>query len=172
MRMGADGIATFGVIGIPREAQLSKKNGYVAEQCELWGMPMMTEMIPPEIIEHQFGTKAKRKWPSDPEVIKYSARVAAELGADIVKGYYTGDKDTFREVIDYCPVPYIILSGPASGDAKILLKFIRDALDCGAAGVTMGRNIWTHKNPAAMTRAICRLVHDDASFEDALKEIQ
>ena len=49
LRMGADGVATFGVIGVPREAQLAKKNGYVAEQCELWGMPMMTEMIPPEM---------------------------------------------------------------------------------------------------------------------------
>lgn len=172
LRMGADAIATFGVIGVPREAQLAKKNGQVAEECEIWGMPMMTEMITPEIIEHQFGTKAKRKWPSDPEIVKYSARVAAELGADIVKGYYTGDKETFGELIDYCPVPYIILSGPASDDPEILLKFIRDALDCGAAGVTMGRNIWTHKDPTAMTKAICRLVHDDASFEDALKEIR
>jgi fructose-bisphosphate aldolase/2-amino-3,7-dideoxy-D-threo-hept-6-ulosonate synthase len=171
LRMGADGVATFGVIGVPREAQLSKKNGYAAEQCELWGMPMMTEMIPPEILTHQFKTRAERKWPSDPEIVKYSARVAAELGADIVKGYYTGDKETFREVIDYCPVPYIVLSGPASGDVEVLLNFIRDTLDCGAAGVTMGRNIWTYKDPAVLIRAICRLVHDDASVEEALKMI-
>ena len=171
LRMGADGVATFGVIGVPREAQLAKKNGYVAEQCELWGMPMMTEMIPPEMLEHQFESRAKRRWPSDPEIVKYSARVAAELGADIVKGYYTGDKETFKEVIEYCPVPYIVLSGPASGDPEVLLKFIRDALDCGAAGVTMGRNIWTYRDPAAMTRAVCRLVHDDASVEEALREI-
>jgi len=123
------------------------------------------------MLEHQFESRAKRRWPSDPEIVKYSARVAAELGADIVKGYYTGDKETFKEVIEYCPVPYIVLSGPASGDPEVLLKFIRDALDCGAAGVTMGRNIWTYRDPAVMTRAVCRLVHDDASVEEALREI-
>jgi len=171
LRMGADAVATFGVIGVPREAQLSKKNGKVSEDCELWGMPLMIEMIPEEILRHQFADKAERKWPSDPEVVKYSARVAAELGADIVKGYYTGDKDTFKEVIDYCPVPYVVLSGPASDDPETLLRFVRDAMDCGAKGVSMGRNVWTYKDPAALTRAICQIVHEDASVDKVLKEL-
>ena len=169
--MGADAVATFGVIGVPREAQLSRKIGKSAEECEKWGMPMLTEMIPPEILKHQFEDRAKRKWPSNPEIVKYSARVAAELGADIVKGYYTGDSKTFKEVIDYCPVPYVVLSGPASDDPEVFLGFVREAMDCGAAGVSVGRNVWTYKDPASMTRAICRIVHDDTSPEKALKEI-
>jgi len=171
LRMGADAVATFGVIGVPREAQLSRKNGAVAEECDIWGMPLMIEMIPEEILRHQFASKAERRWPSDPEIVKYSARVAAELGADIVKGYYTGDKDSFREVIAYCPVPYVVLSGPASGDSETLLRFVRDAMDCGAKGVSMGRNVWTYKDPAAITRAICQIVHQDASVEEAMKEL-
>ena len=170
LRTGADAVATFGVIGVPREAQLSRKNGKVSEDCEIWGMPLMIEMIPEEILQHQFADRAERRWPSDPEVIKYSARVAAELGADIVKGYYTGDKDTFRGVIEYCPVPYVVLSGPASDDPELLLRVVRDAMDCGAAGVSMGRNVWTYKNPTAITRAICQIVHEDTSVEKALKE--
>jgi len=172
LKMGADAVATFGVIGVPREAQLSRKNGKVSEDCEIWGMPLMIEMIPEEILRHQFADKAERKWPSDPEIVKYSARVAAELGADIVKGYYTGDKDTFREVIEYCPVPYVVLSGPASDDPESLLKFVRDAMDCGAAGVSMGRNVWTYKDPAAITRAICQIVHKDASVEEVLQQVK
>jgi fructose-bisphosphate aldolase/2-amino-3,7-dideoxy-D-threo-hept-6-ulosonate synthase len=171
LRLGADAVATFGVIGVPREAQLSHKNGFVAEACDLWGMPLMIEMIPADILEHQFADRAERKWPKNPEVVKYSARVAAELGADIVKGYYTGDKDSFKEVINYCPVPYVVLSGPASGDPQVLLQFIRDAMDCGAAGVSMGRNVWAYKDPTALVRAIRRIVHDDASVEEAMKEI-
>jgi len=171
LRMGADAVATFGVIGVPREAQLSRKNGKVSEECDIWGMPLMIEMIPEEILRHQFASKAERRWPSAPEIVKYSARVAAELGADIVKGYYTGDKDTFREVIEYCPVPYVVLSGPASDDPETLLQFVRDAMDCGAKGVSMGRNVWTYKDPAAITRAICQIVHEDASVEEALKEL-
>jgi fructose-bisphosphate aldolase/2-amino-3,7-dideoxy-D-threo-hept-6-ulosonate synthase len=171
LRMGADAVATFGVIGVPREAQLSRKNGKVNEDCEMWDMPLMIEMVPEEMLRHQFANRVERRWPSDPEVVKYSARVAAELGADIVKGYYTGDKDTFREVIEYCPVPYVVLGGPASGDPEVLLEFVHDAMDCGAAGTSMGRNVWTYKDPAALVRAICQIVHQDACLEEALKEL-
>ncbi len=131
----------------------------------------MIEMVPEEILRHQFTDRTERRWPSDPEVVKYSARVAAELGADIAKGYYTGDKDTFREVIEYCPVPYVVLSGPASDDLELLPRYVRDAVDCGAAGVNMGRNVWTYKDPVSLTRAICKIVHEDASVERALEEI-
>jgi len=172
LRMGADAVATFGVIGVPREAQLSHKISMVSEECERLGMPQMTEMIPQDMLKHQFADRAKREWPSDPQVVKYSARVAAELGADIVKGYYTGDSDTFRQVIEYCPVPYVVLSGPASNDPEVFLKFVREAMDCGAKGVSVGRNVWTYKDPTALTRAICRIVHDDASIEEALREIE
>lgn len=172
LSLGADAVATFGVIGVPREAQLSHKIGQVSEECEKLGMPQMVEMIPQEILAHQFADRASRKWPSDSAVVKYSARVAVELGADIVKGYYTGDPATFREVIEYCPVPYLVLSGPASNDPEVFLKFIREAMNCGARGVSVGRNVWTYKDPTALTRAICRIVHDDASTEEALKEIE
>lgn len=172
LRMGADAVATFGVIGVPREAQLSEKIGKVNDTCEKWEMPMMVEMVPKDVLEHQFKSRAERKWPSDPEIVKYSARVAAELGADIVKGYYTGDPETFEEVIRYCPVPYVVLGGPASEDPEIFLEFIRKAMDCGAGGVSVGRNVWAYKDPVALTRAICRIVHDDASAEEALKEIR
>jgi fructose-bisphosphate aldolase/2-amino-3,7-dideoxy-D-threo-hept-6-ulosonate synthase len=172
LRIGADAVATFGVIGVPREAQLAHKIGMVSDECDRWGMPQLTEVIPSEILTHQFQDRADRKWPSDPEVIKYSARVAAELGADIVKGYYTGDPDTFRGVIEYCPVPYVVLSGPAGGDPEVFLKFVQEAIQCGASGVSVGRNVWTYPDPTAITRAICRIVHEDASVEQALKELR
>jgi fructose-bisphosphate aldolase/2-amino-3,7-dideoxy-D-threo-hept-6-ulosonate synthase len=172
LRVGADAVATFGVIGVPREAQLSHKIGMVSDECERWGMPQMTEVIPHEILTHQFKDRADRKWPSDPEVVKYSGRVAAELGADIVKGYYTGDPETFREVVAYCPVPYVVLSGPSSGDPEVFLRFVQDAMECGAAGVSVGRNVWTHPDPASMTSAICRIVHEGISVETALRELK
>jgi len=172
VRMGADAVATFGVIGVPKESDLSHKIGMVADECEKWGVPQLTEMIPNDILIHQFESRAGRQWPADPEKIKYSARVAAELGADVVKGYYTGDPQTFREVIEYCPVPYVVLSGPASDDPAVFLRFVQEAIACGAAGVSVGRNVWTHPHPAAMTRALCRLVHENASAEAVLKDLR
>jgi len=172
VRLGADAVGTFGVIGVPREAQLSRKIGLVAEECDKWGMPMMAEMIPADILRHQFEGRAERRWPSDPEVVKFSARVAAELGADMVKGYYTGEKGSFREVVEYCPVPYVVLSGPAAGDVEELFRFVREAIDCGAKGVSMGRNVWSHEDPAAVVRALCRIVHEGASPREAMLELR
>ena len=173
LSLGADAVATFGVIGVARESELSSKIGRVSEDCERFGIPQLAEMCPEDMLKNQFSDRvAKREWPSDAEVVKYAARVAVELGTDIVKGYYTGNPETFREVIDYCPAPYVVLGGPASDDPEVFLKFIREAMDCGAAGVSVGRNVWAYKDPAAMTRAICRIVQDDASAEEALKEIK
>jgi len=171
VRMGADAVVTVGTIGVPREAQLSQKIGQVADACEMWGMLQLTEIVPSDIMAYQFEARAPRQWPSDPELVKFAARVAAELGVDIFKGYYTGDPDTFRQVIEYCPIPYVVLSGPAAGDAESFLRFVKDAVGCGAAGISVGRNVFAHPDPAAMIRALCRVVHEDASVESALKEL-
>ncbi len=171
-RMGADAVVTVGTIGVPREAQLSQKIGQVADACELWGMPQLSEIVPSEIMTYQFEARAARQWPSDPEMVKFCARVAAELGVDVFKGYYTGDPATFREVIEYCPIPYVVLSGPAAGDAEGFLHFVKEAIACGAAGVSVGRNVFAHPDPAAMTRALCRVVHEDASVASVLKDLR
>ncbi len=140
--------------------------------CELWGMPQLSEIVPSEIMTYQFEARAARQWPSDPEMVKFCARVAAELGVDVFKGYYTGDAATFREVIEYCPIPYVVLSGPAAGDAEGFLHFVKEAIACGAAGVSVGRNVFAHPDPAAMTRALCRVVHEDASVASVLKDLR
>jgi len=172
LKLGADAVATLGSIGVEKEAKLAFKIGQTADICEQWGMPMLTEMLPKDILQHQFSNKAERKWPSTPELLAYLARAAAELGSDIVKGYYTGNPKTFREVIEYCPVPYVVLSGPASGDTEVFFKFVKDAIDCGARGVSVGRNVWTHKKPVAIVKALCRIVHENATVEQVLKEIR
>ncbi len=172
VRMGADGVVTVGTIGVPREAQLSQKIGLVADACELWGIPQMSEIVPAEVMSYQFEDRAARRWPSDPNLVKYAARVGAELGADIFKGYYTGDPASFRDVLDYCPVPYVLLSGPAAGDDEGFLGFVKEAMDCGAAGVSVGRNVFTHPDPAAMTRALCRIVHENASVASVMKDLK
>ncbi len=172
LRLGADAVATFGIIGVPREAEMSRKIGMVAEECEKWGIPQLSEMLPAENLAHQFESRAERKWLTDPTSIQFNARVAVELGADIVKGYYTGSPDTFRRVVEYCPAPYVVLAGPAAGDPEVFLRFVSDAMSCGAAGVSVGRNIWTHPNPTGLTRALCRIVHEGATADQAIKEIR
>lgn len=106
-----------------------------------------------------------------PENIAFAARAAAELGADIVKtAYPTGaTSDQFKAIVDACFVPVIILGGAAMGDDEALLSMVKQAIDAGAAGIAVGRNVWQHPTPAKITAALAAVVHDDASVESALK---
>jgi DhnA family fructose-bisphosphate aldolase class Ia len=171
MRLGADGIAALGVIGVERESELSHKIAMLAVECDRLALPLVTEMVPADKLAYMYATKMNRQWPSQTESVKYGARVSVELGADVVKGFYTGDKESFREVLDYCNAPYLVLSGPAADDPEVFLGFIKDAIDCGAAGVSVGRNVWTHSHPAKMVRALCRIVHENASVASVMKDL-
>jgi len=168
---GADAVASMAFIGVDRESQNSEKVGEVSQQCERWGVPHIVEALPPEILDYHFKPKAKREWPSLDHV-KFVNRVAAELGADIVKSYYTGDPDTFKEVVKCCPVPIIVLSGPEAGDPRGLIRIVRDVIDAGAKGVIMGRNVWGYRDPVAMTKAILKIVHEDASIDGATRMLK
>lgn len=157
---GADAVATMAFMGVERESENSEKIGSVSQECERRGVPHIVEALPPEILDYHFKQKAERQWPSV-ENIKLVDRAAAELGADVVKSYYTGDPDSFSEVVKCCPVPVIVLSGPGAGDSEGLLKMVGDIMDAGAKGVIMGRNVWGDKDPLAMIEAISKIVHGD-----------
>ena len=159
LRMGADGVGLFSVLGCERETQLYTKTGQVADQCDRWGMPLLLELLPPESLEYQFRASTKREWPATAENIKFCARLAAEQGADIVKTFYTGDKKSFEKVVQATPIPVLVLSGPWANDSDTLFAFVRDALDAGAAGVSMGRNIWQHKYPVQVMEALGGIIH-------------
>jgi fructose-bisphosphate aldolase/2-amino-3,7-dideoxy-D-threo-hept-6-ulosonate synthase len=107
----------------------------------------------------------------DPEKVAHAARLGAELGADIVKTVYTGDIDSFREVVKSCPVPIAIAGGPTTNNEEELLETVQGALNAGAIGVTFGRNIFQHKDPSKMVRALSALVIDKLTVADALKEL-
>ncbi|MEM2914137.1 MAG: fructose-bisphosphate aldolase [Candidatus Bathyarchaeia archaeon] len=168
LSLGVDAVCTMAFFGVEREAENSEKVGKISQRCARFGMPHVVEALPPDIITHHFKHEAEWKWP-DPEKVKFVARVAAELGADVVKSYYTGDSDSFGEVVKCCPVPIVVLSGPGAKDPQGLIKIVRGAMDAGAKGVIMGRNLWGYRNPATMAEAVSRLVHEDISVEKALK---
>jgi len=134
----------------------------LAAECKKWGLPLMVEAIP-------YG------WPRadkrTPETTAAACRVASEAGADYVKSFYTGDKESFKTLIDNCPVPVLILGGIKTETTRDTLRMVRDAMDSGAVGITMGRNIWGHDNVAGITAALAAVIHDDTSVEAALKFI-
>ncbi len=106
---------------------------------------------------------------SDPEALGHAVRLAEEVGADIVKTSYSGDAESFQHVIESTALP-VVIAGGARGTDRETIEMVRGAKDAGAAGISMGRSIFQHEDPEAITRAVTAVIHDDASVEAALSE--
>lgn len=150
VRIGADAVSIHVNVGADKEHRMIADLGMVAEQCAEYGVPLLAMMYPrgPEIKD---GTDVK--------YVKHVARLGAELGADIIKTVYTGDKKTFKEVVEGCPVPIVIAGGPKIESDADLMKMVEDAIDCGAKGISIGRNIFQADDRVDITRRLCEIVH-------------
>ena len=163
IKLGADAVSVHINIGNGSEKEMLSDLGQVARTATEWGMPVLAMMYPR-------GEKIKDEY--DVGVIKHVARLGAELGADIIKCSYTGSVESFREVVLGCPVPVVIAGGPKMSSDREILEMVKGAVEAGGAGVSMGRNIFQHREPSRMVGAISLLVHENASVEEALSFLQ
>lgn len=166
---GADEALTVGANAMMNMLYLNHPNetGIFREAAELVSESLETNI--PTILETlPFGIGRPDAY--TPENIGFAARVAAELGADVVKTAFPtdGSVDDFKAIVDATFVPIIVLGGAAMGDDEALLSMVKKAIDAGAAGIAVGRNVWQHENPAGIAKALYSVVHDDASVESAL----
>jgi DhnA family fructose-bisphosphate aldolase class Ia len=100
----------------------------------------------------------------------HAVRLAFELGCDAAKTVWTGDKESFAEIANAVPIPILVAGGPSTGDTRAILSMVRDALDSGASGVCMGRQIFGHHDVESIAKAVVMLVHQDASVDEAMNE--
>ncbi len=162
LRIGADGIKCMIYLWCADAPNSLANLAALAADCGKWGMPLMAEVIPGGF---NAGPEAR-----SPEKIAAGARVAMEAGADVIKTFYTGDAESFRLVTQNCGVPIIVLGGERAANDRELLQNVRGALDAGAAGVAIGRNIWGHAHPEQITRALAEVIHANVSLADELVE--
>jgi len=149
VRIGADAVSVHVNLGGQYENEMMEQMGAISSQCMEFGMPLLAMMYPRgENIKDQF----------DIDAIKKCARVGAELGADIVKTNYTGDIESFSEVVKGCGVPVVIAGGAKMDSEQALLDIVRDAMKAGAAGVSIGRNVFQHEDIAGITKKIADIV--------------
>jgi len=151
LRLGGDAIIAMGYVGTPTESEGLENLGMFSRECEKFGVPLVAEMIPVQ--------SEKIKDPYDVDVVGLAARIGAEMGADVIKTHYTGTEQTFRQVVQGCPLPIVVAGGPKMKTEEQLLKVVRGALNAGAVGVAFGRNIWQHRDPLGITRMIVEVVH-------------
>jgi predicted phospho-2-dehydro-3-deoxyheptonate aldolase len=150
VRLGADAVSIHVNIGANTESDMLNKMGMVSKGCRDWGMPLLAMM-------YTRGAKIKNEY--DVSVVKHAARVGAELGADIVKVNYTGSPETFREVVEGCPVPVVIAGGEKMETDEEILEMVLGSINAGGAGVSIGRNVFQHDNPETIVKKISEIVH-------------
>ncbi len=163
IRIGADAVSIHVNLGADTESVMLRQLGMISSKCDHWQMPLL-------VMIYTRGRNIKNS--CDVNYVKHSARVAAELGADIVKVPYTGSMESFAEVVQGCPIPVVIAGGPKINTDRDVLEMVSDAISAGAAGVSIGRNAFQHEKPSTVVKAIGTIVHENATVEEALEMLQ
>lgn len=163
LRLGADGVVCMGFPGSKFEAETLPYLSELASDCYKWGMPLMAEMLPRGF---EGGEDSRT-----PESIALACRMGVELGADFIKTDFTGDIESFKSVVAGTFAPIVVLGGGKAKDPIALLQQVYDSVQAGGRGVAMGRNVWRQPEPEKITRAIARILHEDATVEEAKKEL-
>lgn len=159
IKLGADAVSVHVNIGDDHEKEMLTDLGNVARTASEWGMPLLAMIYPR-------GARIKDEY--DPNAVKHAARLGAELGADVVKVSYTGNPESFRQVVEGCHIPVVIAGGPKMGSDRAILEMVKGAIDTGAAGISIGRNVFQHSNPTRMVAALSMIVHKNATVDQTL----
>ena len=169
IKHGADAVSVHINLGVEDESDMLRDLGHVAMDCEDWGMPLVAMV-------YTRGPNIDDEY--DVAVVKHAARVAAEVGADIVKVNYTGSAETFREVVEGCGgdrpggISVVIAGGPKLESDTDILQMVAGAMTAGAKGVSIGRNAFQHEHPDKIVAAIAGIVHRGASVDDATRILE
>lgn len=155
IRLNASAVAFSIYIGTEHEHQTLLSLGNLVNEAERYGMPVLAVTAVGKELEKR-----------DSRYLSLCCRIAAELGAHMVKTYYC---ENFEKVVKSCPVPIVIAGGPKLNTEHDALKLAHDAMQKGAAGVDMGRNIWQSSNPVGMIKAIRGIVHEKMPVKEASK---
>jgi DhnA family fructose-bisphosphate aldolase class Ia len=161
MGAGADAVITFLVIG-SGDSEFEKgeiqRTAQVSRECERLGLPLIVEAV-------ARGRSIQN--PSDPEWLKLHTRMAAELGADLIKTEYSGDPESMGKVVAGCPIPILVLGGSRPGSDQEVLQVVRGVVQSGAGGVFFGRNVFQAKNiPGLMHKIHAELSHQSTRGRD------
>ena len=156
LMLGTDAMATTAFVGSNFEHETLIGMAAMSTECRKWDIPLLGVIGLGKINED------KKK---DPKFIALGARVGAEHGADLIKTYYT--ETDFDKVTAGCPVPVMIAGGPKCETDLDTLKMIYGALQGGAKGIVMGRNVWQSPHPTALLTAVYGLIHENLNVQEA-----
>jgi fructose-bisphosphate aldolase / 2-amino-3,7-dideoxy-D-threo-hept-6-ulosonate synthase len=168
LTLGADAVVLFTALEGDTEAGMIDTLAAVGRECAVLGMPFIAEAEFPttyatvEELTQQYGF----------EYLRRNVRLCAELGADIVKTNWPGDADSFARCVEAANgIPVVLAGGSRLEDAELLGR-MEQAMAAGAIGCSVGRNIFMHRNPEAVTRALARVIRERWTADKALASLQ
>jgi predicted phospho-2-dehydro-3-deoxyheptonate aldolase len=157
LKLGADGVSVHVNLGSHNESKMIRDLSMISRDCEEWGVPLLAMMY----------TKNKNY-----THIMHAARIAEELGADIVKIDCPDIVESISEIVDSVNIPVLIAGGAKNDKIEELLTIIEHAIKSGMSGVAIGRNIFQYNQPKIITGVIRRMVHAGMSANDAINELK
>ncbi len=152
LNAAAVGISVF--VGSDYEKQTLLNLAQLVNKCEDYSIPVMAITA--------VGRETEKR---EARYLGLSCRIAAELGARVVKTYWC-EKD-FDKVVEGCPVPVVMAGGPKCKTELEVLEFVHDGMQKGAIGINLGRNVWQNAHPVAMACALQAIVHKNATVKEA-----
>jgi len=151
LNAAAVGISIF--VGSDYERESLMNLAEIVNQCEDFGIPVMAVTAVGKELEKR-----------DARYLALCSRIAAELGARVVKTYWCKN---FDKVVAGCPVPVVMAGGPKCETEKEVLDFVYDGMQNGAIGLNLGRNVWQNPHPVAMVKALHAIIHEDLTAMEA-----
>lgn len=155
LRLNASAVGISVFIGSDYEHQTLMNLSRLVNEAEEYGIPVMAVTAVGKELEKR-----------DARYLALCCRIAAELGAKVVKTYWC---ENFEKVVNGCPVPVVMAGGPKTDSELEVFEFVYDGMEKGAIGVNLGRNIWQNEHPVAMIRAIRAIIHEQATAKEAYK---
>lgn len=156
IRLNVSAVALSIYVGSENERRTITNLSKLVDQGERYGIPVLAVTAVGKELEKR-----------DARYLALCCRIAAEHGAHIVKTYYCDD---FEKVTSSCPAPIVVAGGPKLETDMDVLNLAYNAINQGAVGVDMGRNIWQNDNPIGMIKAVKSIVHENISAEEAAKK--
>jgi len=153
IRLNAQAVGISVFVGSKHEKQTLLNLSNLVNDCEKYGIPVMAVTAVGKELEKR-----------DARYLALACRIAAELGASVVKTYWCED---FQKVVEGCPVPVVIAGGPKCKTEKEVFEFVYDGMKRGAIGVNLGRNVWQSPHPVAVAAALQAIIHNKASVAKA-----
>ncbi len=163
---GADAVAVTVYWGSKFEDLMLDRLVKISRQCDRFGLPLI-HLAYPRV------SSGDSQSNYDPKVVQYAARLSFETGADAIKTYYTGDRESFASVVKAAGgVPVLLSGGRMKEDSSEFFDVLADVLSAGASGVVVGRNVFQHQDPAKMASAVVAMVHEEISAEEASRRVR